>query len=311
MDPKTSLRAGYSRTASEYDRTAGEVYLGALRKLLPDVLVAPRPAILDVGSGTGINLFEAARVLGPCERLVGVDLSPGMVASARRNASERGIDAVFLEGDAEALPVESHAFDLVVCNSVYHWFANGRRAVAELSRAVRPGGQIVVTALATPAFEEWTTVVRAAWARVVGDGEPLFPSLPSPTALLDELADEALGIELYRYERRRAHVADVDRFLDSMRVVVPTWLPDAEGAATRVLEATRAALGRGLDCTYASVQAIARRGAPPKNAIAPRLESAASGFGGLGVDARPPPSREPARSPFVGVGSSPWSTGTR
>lgn len=304
MDSKEALRAGYSRSARAYDATAGEVYLGAIRQLLPDVRVAPRPAILDVASGTGLNLFEAAAVLGPCERLVGVDLSPGMVEVARRNARARRVEATFVEGDAESLPVQSNGFDLVVCNSAYHWFADGRRAVTEQARALRAGGQAVVTALAAPAFDEWTSLVRAVWRRVVGDAEPLFPRLPSPTALLDDLAAAGLDVEHYRYERRRAHVADVDRFLASMRVVVPTWLPDASDAAARVLEETRRALAAGIDCTYASVQAIARKGAPPLETIAPRIANGASGFGGLGVEA----ARRPVRSPFVGVGASPWTS---
>src|SRR5262245_39371075 len=86
MARRAALIEGYSRPAPLYDQTAGMTYLGALWKLLPRVRLPPHPAILDVGCGTGINLLEAARTLGPCRRLHGADLAPGMIEEARRKA---------------------------------------------------------------------------------------------------------------------------------------------------------------------------------------------------------------------------------
>ena len=95
MDQKEALGEAYDRTAQEYDQVAGASYLKALRSLLPFANVTPLPAILDVGCGTGINLLELARVLGPCRELVGVDLSAGMVDVARRKAAAAGVAATF------------------------------------------------------------------------------------------------------------------------------------------------------------------------------------------------------------------------
>src|SRR5580698_2170609 len=133
MERRTALIDGYSRSAPMYDQTAGMTYLSALWKLLPRVRLAPGPAILDVGCGTGINILEAARVLGPCARLLGVDLAPGMVNEARRKAALAGVPATFVVGDAERLEVEDGSMDLILCNSVYHWFPDRPRTVAELA----------------------------------------------------------------------------------------------------------------------------------------------------------------------------------
>jgi ubiquinone/menaquinone biosynthesis C-methylase UbiE len=128
MERIASLADGYSRSAPMYDQTAGMQYLGALWKLLQRVRIAPSPSILDLGCGTGINLLEAARALAPCRRLVGVDLAPGMIEEARRKAGVAGVPATFVVGDAERLDLEDASFDLVVCNSVYHWVPDRARA---------------------------------------------------------------------------------------------------------------------------------------------------------------------------------------
>src|ERR1700734_2022340 len=109
METRAALIEGYSRSAPMYDKTAGMTYLTALWKLLPRVRVGSSPAILDVGCGTGINLLEAARVLAPCSRLVGVDLAPGMVQEARRKATAAHVSATFMVGDAEHLELEDKA----------------------------------------------------------------------------------------------------------------------------------------------------------------------------------------------------------
>lgn len=99
---------------------------------------APRGArVLDVGCGDGRLLGELAS-LGV--RPLGVDLSEEAVAQARR----RGVDAVRADVDGGALPIEDHAFDLVLCLDVLeHLFAPDVLR-DELRRAVAPGGRVVV-----------------------------------------------------------------------------------------------------------------------------------------------------------------------
>jgi ubiquinone/menaquinone biosynthesis C-methylase UbiE len=259
------LSGGYDRSARAYDQTAGGIYLRALRGLLPYVNLAPSPSILDVGCGTAINLLEAARVLGPCGRLVGVDLSAGMLDVARAKAAAAGVQASFLVGDAEALELEDSAFDLVICNSAYHWFPDRARAVRELSRVLRPGGQLLLASIAEPGYEEWIGAVNGVWTDLFGLACPAFPPMPTAAELKAHVGASGLGIEHFKYQIAPARVGDVRGFLGAMAVIAPVWLCAApEGAAPRVMDATYRTLSAspgGFTCTQAGLELVARKGA--------------------------------------------------
>ena len=105
---------------------------------------------LEVGSGTGHFAFDlTARRL----TVVGLDLSAALLSIAR----DRGPTVHLVRGDAAALPLASGAFDLVLSVTALEFVADPQRAVAEMWRAVRPGGRLVVGVL--NAFSPW------AWAR--------------------------------------------------------------------------------------------------------------------------------------------------
>ena len=108
-------------------------------------LLEPRAGLrwLDVATGTGSVARLAAR---QGAEVVGVDLAPGLVATARRLAAEEDLEIVFEVGDAEALPVEEASFD-VVSSSMGVIFAPDHAAVAdELARVTKPGGRVGFTA---------------------------------------------------------------------------------------------------------------------------------------------------------------------
>ena len=98
---------------------------------------------LDVGCGAGAVSMRAARAGA---KVTGVDISEGMIDTARRRAGEEGLDIAYETGDAEQLPVPDASFD-VVSSSVGLIFApNHEVAARELARVVRPGGRIGITA---------------------------------------------------------------------------------------------------------------------------------------------------------------------
>jgi ubiquinone/menaquinone biosynthesis C-methylase UbiE len=267
MDLKETLSGAYDGSATAYDRTAGGIYLRALWTLLPFADKAPFPAILDVGCGTGINLLEMARVLGPCRKLVGVDISPGMVDVARQKAAAAGLPAVFSVGDAEALELPDGAFDIIVCNSAYHWFPDRARAIRELSRVLRPGGQLLLATLAAPGYEEWIGVVNTVWAKLFGRACAAFPEMPTPNELRAELSAAGFGIEHMKYQIAPLVVDDVPGFLSTLAVIAPVWLAGAPlGDAPRVLAETRRTIAEswpsGFMCTQAGIELAARKGAP-------------------------------------------------
>lgn len=95
---------------------------------------------LEVAVGTGRNLPR----YGPQVRLVGLDLSPGMLAVARRRATDLGIEAELHEGAAESLPFPPESFDTVVCTLAVCSVADREAAIAEMHRVLRPGGRLLL-----------------------------------------------------------------------------------------------------------------------------------------------------------------------
>jgi ubiquinone/menaquinone biosynthesis C-methylase UbiE len=96
--------------------------------------------VLEVAVGTGLNLsFYPAGV-----RLTGVDLSPAMLAQARKRADELGREVGLREADAQALPFLDASFDTVVCTLSLCTVPDERVAIGEMWRVLRPGGRLLL-----------------------------------------------------------------------------------------------------------------------------------------------------------------------
>ena len=96
--------------------------------------------MLDIGSGPGFLAAEMAQEVGPEGRVVGVDPSESMLASARR----REAPVEYLAGDALALPVADESFDAAVSTQVYEYVADMPAALAEARRVLRRGGRLLI-----------------------------------------------------------------------------------------------------------------------------------------------------------------------
>ncbi|BDG59162.1 hypothetical protein caldi_02520 [Caldinitratiruptor microaerophilus] len=262
LELKTRVAAGYSQTALEYDAVAGHAYLMGLRRLLPLVRVPPQPAILDVGSGTGINLLELARVFGPCRLLVGIDLSPGMVAVAGAKAGMAGVVAVLQEGDAEDIPYPDGTFDLVVANSMYHWVRDRPRAAREFARVLRAGGQLVLACATAPGFGEWRALLQSVLTHLLGPHAPeAFPDLPSAQEVACSLQAAGFALPFFRPIAERVYVYDPERFVRLMATVAPNWAAGLSPETRRAVEAEaaramRRAAPEGFTVTWTAVETV-------------------------------------------------------
>jgi arsenite methyltransferase len=102
--------------------------------------------VLDLGSGAGNDAFIARHEVGPQGRVIGVDMTPEMIARARGNAARLGFANVeFRLGEIEHLPVEASTVDVVISNCVLNLVPDKTRAFAEMFRVLRPGGRFCVS----------------------------------------------------------------------------------------------------------------------------------------------------------------------
>jgi SAM-dependent methyltransferase len=133
----------------------------------------PGQTVLDLGSGGGIDAFMAARQVGPSGRVIGVDMTPEMLAKAERNKTTVGLDNVeFRQGLIEALPVDDGTVDVILSNCVINLSPDKAAVFREAYRVLRPGGRLAVSDMVT--CGQFTPEERAnlsAWADCVTGAE--------------------------------------------------------------------------------------------------------------------------------------------
>jgi arsenite methyltransferase len=153
------------------------------RRVVYEALDArPGDRILDVGCGPGFYSRELLDQVGPEGSVTGVDQSPQMLAVARRRSEGFG-NAAFEEGAATALPVESGRFDRALSVQVLEYVADVPRALAEMHRALRPGGRVVIWDVDWATLS-WHSEDPERMARVLEawDDHLAHPSLPRTLA---------------------------------------------------------------------------------------------------------------------------------
>jgi|HubBroStandDraft_6_1064221.scaffolds.fasta_scaffold213912_2 SAM-dependent methyltransferase len=99
-------------------------------------------SVLDVACGPGTVTRKAAFRVGPSGRVSGCDFSPAMLELARSKSVDGGAPIEYLECSADALDVPDDAYDVVTCQQGLQFFPDRPAALAEMRRALRPGGAV-------------------------------------------------------------------------------------------------------------------------------------------------------------------------
>lgn len=152
---KKQVEHMFDTISSNYDGMNRVISLGsdvAWRKKVIKIAAEKNPkAILDIATGTGDLAIQFAEKVS-AEKIVGLDLSEGMLSVARKKAAKKhfGDLLTFVQGDSEALPFENNSFDAITVSFGIRNFENLEKGLSEILRVLRPGGIFVILETSVP-----------------------------------------------------------------------------------------------------------------------------------------------------------------
>ena len=143
---KTRDATSYDGVTEQFDFFTERLTTPLAERLVSLAQIKPSDSILDVGTGTGVVALLAAKKIAEGGKVHGIDLSEGMLATARAKAEKLGLEekVKFSQMDAENLEFEAVTFDAVVSLFALLHFPNPLTALKEIYRVMRPGGRFVV-----------------------------------------------------------------------------------------------------------------------------------------------------------------------
>jgi ubiquinone/menaquinone biosynthesis C-methylase UbiE len=228
MDAKLQRRIqryGWDLAVHEYE-TLWQAQLSEAHAALRQMAAfAPGDRVLDVACGTGLITFEAARAVGPCGDVVGIDLSGAMVHAALQRIQEQGLrNVAFAQMDAEALYFPTERFDTAVCALGLMYVPDPLQSLREMRRVLRPGGRIVLAVWGRRSRCGWASIFPIVAEEVSSDVCPLFFELGSEDALTRLCTDASLQVREERRIATELRYRDAEAACDAMFIGGPVAL---------------------------------------------------------------------------------------
>jgi len=228
MDAKLQRRVqryGWDLAAHEYDTLWQAQLAAAQTAALAAASLAPGERVLDVACGTGLVSFEAARTVGPDGRVLGIDLSDGMVAAARQRPARQQVPNIaFARMDAEALALPDASFDIALCTLGLMYMPEPEQALREMRRVLRPGGRLVLAVWGERSRCGWSALFPIVAAEVASEVCPLFFRLGARDALTGLCEDAAFDRIAQCRMPTTLDYADADQACDAAFVGGPVAL---------------------------------------------------------------------------------------
>lgn len=153
------VRRLFNRTAVSYNVVNTVFSLGTgqryRRRSLEVAGLKAGDHVLDVAVGTGLVAREACSIVGPSGRVIGLDLSEGMLAQARR-----ALSIGLIQARAEAIPLRDATFDFVTIGYALRHFSELTGVFAEFHRVLKPDGLVLILEIASPQSKLGTAILR-------------------------------------------------------------------------------------------------------------------------------------------------------